>query len=101
MPRVVRDARHSHLIVNHGGVSLGTAMSMLTAATDSPAELKADNGRRRTALMSVAIRYGVAMLAVGLSLLIKLFLQQYMDMGMEQEAPFMLSLAAVMVSGWY
>jgi signal transduction histidine kinase len=75
-------------------------MSMLTAA-DSPAELKADNEHRRQAVMALALRYGVALLAVGLSLLIKLYLKRHMEMGMEQEAPFMLSLAAVMVSGWY
>jgi signal transduction histidine kinase len=74
-------------------------MSMLTA--DSPAELKADNEHRRQAVTAFALRYGVALLAVGASLLIKLFLKNYMEMGMEREAPFMLSLAAVMVSGWY
>src|SRR4051812_35973453 len=74
-------------------------MSMLTA--DSPGGRKADNEHRRQALMGFALRYGVALAAVGLSLLIKLFLKNYMEMGMEQEAPFMLSLAAVMVSGWY
>jgi signal transduction histidine kinase len=74
-------------------------MSILTA--DSPAELKADNEQRRQAVMAFALRYGVALAAVGLSLLIKLYLKRHMEMGMEQEAPFMLSLAAVMVSGWY
>jgi signal transduction histidine kinase len=48
-----------------------------------------------------AVRYGVAIGAVVMSLLVKLFLQRYMEMGMEREAPFMLSLAAVMISGWY
>ena len=47
------------------------------------------------------IRYAVALGSVALSLLVKLFLQRYMEMGMEREAPFMLSLAAVMISGWY
>src|SRR3954462_5246000 len=74
-------------------------MSMLTA--DSPVELKADNEQRRQALMAFGMRYLVALLAVGASLLVKLYLKRHMEMGMEQEAPFMLSLAAVMVSGWY
>ena len=78
---------------------MSAAMSILTA--DSPAELKADNEQRRQAVMAFALRYGVALAAVGLSLLIKLYLKRHMEMGMEQEAPFMLSLAAVMVSGWY
>jgi signal transduction histidine kinase len=78
---------------------LAAAMSMLTA--DSPAELKAENEQRRQAVVAFALRYGVALAAVGLSLLIKLYLKRHMEMGMEQEAPFMLSLAAVMVSGWY
>jgi signal transduction histidine kinase len=47
------------------------------------------------------VRYAVALGSVALSLLVKLFLQRYMEMGMEREAPFMLSLAAVMISGWY
>jgi signal transduction histidine kinase len=74
-------------------------MSMLTA--DSPAKLKVSNEQRRQALTAFGLRYGVALLAVGASLLVKLYLKRHMEMGMEQEAPFMLSLAAVMVSGWY
>src|SRR4051794_41903127 len=73
-------------------------MSMLTA--DSPVELKADNEQRRQALMAFGMRYLVALLAVGASLLVKLYLKRHMEMGMEQEAPFMLSLAAGMGSGW-
>jgi signal transduction histidine kinase len=56
---------------------------------------------RRVAARDIVARYGVAVLAVGLSLVVKLALTKYMEMGMEREAPFMLSLAAVMVSGWY
>src|SRR5258706_5123193 len=75
-------------------------MSILTA--DSPAELSATiSMRRRLALRAFVLRYGMALLAVGISLLIKLLLKDHMEMGMEREAPFMLSLAAVMVSGWY
>jgi signal transduction histidine kinase len=47
------------------------------------------------------VRYLVAEGAVCISLVVKLFLQRWMEMGMAREAPFMLSLAAVMVSGWY
>jgi signal transduction histidine kinase len=47
------------------------------------------------------VRYSVAVVAIGMSLLIKLILKNYLELGMEREAPFMLSLAAVMVSGWY
>jgi signal transduction histidine kinase len=52
-------------------------------------------------LRQFVVRYAVALLAVGVSLIIKLILKTHMEMGMEREAPFMLSLAAVMVSGWY
>jgi len=53
-------------------------------------------------LRSAAIRYAVAFIAVGLSLIVKLYLKNnYMTSGMELEVPFMLSLAAVMISGWY
>jgi signal transduction histidine kinase len=47
------------------------------------------------------MRYGVAIGAVAATLLIKLFLKQFLETGIEREAPFMLSLAAVMVAGWY
>lgn len=51
------------------------------------------------------LRYGVALTAVAVSLTLKLTLQRALDAegspGVEREAPFMLSLAAVMVAGWY
>ncbi len=50
------------------------------------------------------VRYLVALACVALTIPIKLYLQDIMapDMGGgEREAPFILSLAAVMVSGWY
>lgn len=52
------------------------------------------------------LRYGVALLAVAVALSLKLVLQKVLDRegpssGVEREAPFMLSLAAVMISGWY
>jgi signal transduction histidine kinase len=75
-------------------------MSILTA--DSPAELPSTvEMRRHKAMRAFALRYAVALLALGISLLFKLYLKTHMELGMEQEAPFMLSLAAVMVSGWY
>ncbi|MDB5322620.1 MAG: putative signal transduction histidine kinase [Phycisphaerales bacterium] len=76
-------------------------MSILTA--DPPAELSStlEVRRRRKAMRVIARRYAVSILAVGISLLFKLYLKTHMELGMEQEAPFMLSLAAVMVSGWY
>jgi signal transduction histidine kinase len=50
-----------------------------------------------------ALRYSIAVAAVGLTIPIKMILQQWMEVGAEneREAPFILSLAAVMVSGWY
>jgi hypothetical protein len=51
--------------------------------------------------MDFVMRYGVAVGAVAATLLIKLFLKQFLESGIEREAPFMLSLAAVMVAGWY
>jgi len=45
------------------------------------------------------LRYGVAVLAVGLTIPIKISL--IVPEFHEREAPFILSLAAVMVSGWY
>ena len=47
------------------------------------------------------LRYTVPMVAIGLTLVIKLALKEHLEIGEEREAPFMLSLAAVMVSGWY
>jgi signal transduction histidine kinase len=47
------------------------------------------------------LRYLVAVVAIGLTLVIKLGLQNYLEIGDDREAPFMLALAAVMVSGWY
>jgi len=76
-------------------------MSILTYQSER--EMRAEGGRGRRWWLSRqwAVRYAVAVGAVGMSLLVKLVLQRYMEMGMEREAPFMLSLAAVMVSGWY
>ncbi len=50
---------------------------------------------------SFIVRYGVAVIAVGLTLVVKLLLKDHLEIGEEREAPFMLALAAVMVSGWY
>src|SRR5438105_15145441 len=50
---------------------------------------------------SILVRYGVAVGAVLLTLPIKLLLRHYLEIGEEREAPFMLSLASVMVAGWY
>jgi len=50
---------------------------------------------------SFIIRYGVAVVAVGMTLIVKLLLRNHLEIGEEREAPFMLALAAVMVSGWY
>lgn len=63
-------------------------------ATDAPVP-------RRTKFLRVIVRYGVAVVAIVFTLLIKLVLKDHLEMGIEREAPFMLSLAAVMVSGWY
>jgi signal transduction histidine kinase len=52
-------------------------------------------------LLQVAVRYGVACAAILATLAVKLLLKDHLEMGVEREAPFMLSLAAVMVSGWY
>jgi signal transduction histidine kinase len=49
----------------------------------------------------VLVRYGVAVGAITATLVIKLLLKDHLEMGVEREAPFMLALAAVMVSGWY
>ena len=51
--------------------------------------------------LQTVLRYAVAVAAIGVTLLIKLVLNRHLEMGVEHEAPFMLSLAAVMVSGWY
>jgi signal transduction histidine kinase len=51
--------------------------------------------------MDALARYGVAVLAIGATLVAKLALRPLLETGIEHEAPFMLSLAAVMVSGWY
>src|SRR5215217_7363006 len=55
--------------------------------------------RRPTA--NLVLRYAVAFIAIGLTLAIKLILNPHLELGKEREAPFMLSLAAVMVTGWY
>jgi signal transduction histidine kinase len=55
----------------------------------------------RSKVVSVVLRYGVAVASIALTLLVKLGLKNHLEMGVEREAPFMLSLAAVMVSGWY
>jgi signal transduction histidine kinase len=55
----------------------------------------------RHRLATFSIRYGVAVGAVLLTLPIKLLLKNTLGMGEEREAPFMLSLASVMVAGWY
>jgi signal transduction histidine kinase len=82
-----------------GSLRLPAFMSILTYQTDRE---KVDRPRLlRQPSKQFALRYGVALGAVFLSLAVKLFLKQYMEMGMEREAPFMLSLAAVMISGWY
>lgn len=47
------------------------------------------------------LRYSVAVIAILLSLVVKLAVKNHLEIGEEREAPFMLSLAAVMVSGWY
>jgi signal transduction histidine kinase len=47
------------------------------------------------------LRYLVAVAAVGLTIPIKMGLQPWLEAGTEREAPFILSLAAVMVAGWY
>ena len=51
--------------------------------------------------ISFIIRYGVSVVAVGMTLVVKLLLKDHLEIGEEREAPFMLALAAVMVSGWY
>jgi signal transduction histidine kinase len=51
--------------------------------------------------ISFILRYGVAVIAVGMTLVVKLLLKDHLEIGEEREAPFMLALAAVMVSGWY
>jgi signal transduction histidine kinase len=55
----------------------------------------------RPAIRRTLVRYAVAVGAIGLTLVIKLLLNPHLELGKEREAPFMLSLAAVMVSGWY
>jgi signal transduction histidine kinase len=60
--------------------------------TSLPARLRTD---------AFLLRYAVAFGAIGLTLIIKLLLNPHLELGREREAPFMLSLAAVMVSGWY
>jgi signal transduction histidine kinase len=57
--------------------------------------------RWRYKVFGIIVRYGVAVASIGVTLLIKLALKNHLEMGVEREAPFMLSLAAVMVSGWY
>jgi signal transduction histidine kinase len=49
----------------------------------------------------ILLRYLVAVAAVGLTIPIKMALQPWLEAGTEREAPFILSLAAVMVAGWY
>src|SRR5687767_1769518 len=61
-------------------------------------------GRRfhpRDRRMDALARYGAAVLSIGATLRAKLALRPLLESGIEHEAPFMLSLAAVMVSGWY
>src|ERR1700709_624762 len=56
----------------------------------------------RPKYVNFVIRYSVAVISILLTLVIKLLLKNYLEIGGEErEAPFMLSLAAVMVSGWY
>jgi signal transduction histidine kinase len=57
--------------------------------------------RLRRRLLQNVVRYGVACAAILATLVVKLVLKNHLEMGVEREAPFMLSLAAVMVSGWY
>jgi signal transduction histidine kinase len=78
-------------------------MSSLTYQSEEAAGGKAPVVVKRSWRLTrqVAVRYGMALGAVVMSLVVKLLLQRWMEMGMEREAPFMLSLAAVMVSGWY
>src|SRR5882724_10387391 len=55
--------------------------------------------RRRD--INFILRYGVAVVSVLMTLVVKLLLKNHLEIGEEREAPFMLALAAVMVSGWY
>lgn len=55
------------------------------------------DANRALAWRSRILRYGVAALAVGVALLLKLILETVIV----QEAPFLLVFAAVMVSAWY
>ncbi len=75
-------------------------MSLLSSYPGARTQLTLERPLRHP-LTRLLLRYGVAVAAVGLSLVVKLVLQRHMEMGMEREAPFMLSLAAVMISGWY
>src|SRR5260221_2434689 len=75
-------------------------MSLLSSYPGARTQLNLERPLRHP-LTRLLLRYGVAVAAVGLSLVVKLVLQRHMEMGMEREAPFMLSLAAVMISGWY
>src|SRR5204863_4523880 len=59
------------------------------------------SGTVRHPVSQFVLRYAVAVAAVALTLAVKLLLGKYLESGMEREAPFMLSLAAVMISGWY
>jgi len=51
--------------------------------------------------LNFILRYGVAVISVLMTLVVKLLLKDHLEIGEEREAPFMLALAAVMVSGWY
>src|SRR5438105_9768128 len=55
----------------------------------------------RAGVVGTVLRYAVACGAILATLAIKLLLKDHLEMGVEREAPFMLSLAAVMISGWY
>ena len=55
----------------------------------------------RQRLAQTLLRYLIAFAAVGLTIPIKLMLQPWLEAGTEREAPFILSLAAVMFTGWY
>ena len=50
---------------------------------------------------NILLRYAIPFAAVGLTIPIKLLFQPWLETATEREAPFILSLAAVMVSGWY
>ena len=55
----------------------------------------------RQRIAQTLLRYLIAFAAVGLTIPIKLMLQPWLEAGTEREAPFILSLAAVMFTGWY